>query len=416
MELYIHVPFCVRKCRYCDFLSFASDADTQKKYVDQLICEIKSIKRRGGEHFNCNTLCEKNLLGRTVETIFIGGGTPSLIQPSDIERIMDAVNKVFKVASDAEVTMEANPGTLTSESAIGYKRAGINRLSLGLQSASEEELKILGRIHTKEQFLRSFNFAREAGFDNINVDLMSALPGQSEKSWQETLRFVCELSPEHISAYSLIVEEGTQIYEEYGKMCEDLERYGDYDSMPKRLRTEYEGKRRLPDEKTDRNMYHDTKRILAEYGYGRYEISNYAKNGYRCRHNIGYWTGEEYLGIGLGASSLIDGKRFNVTRDFGRFMKYEDGDFAKGLQYEEIQDLSIREKMEEFMFLGLRLIKGISATEFEKRFGKSIDNVYGGAIEKLSKEGLLELRSNGNICLTEYGLDVSTYALAEFLF
>lgn len=425
MELYIHIPFCVRKCRYCDFLSFPAEICEQKRYVDQLVCEIKSLKYRRGVLQDDNACCRKNLSGRSLETIFIGGGTPSLLESSEIARILWAVREVFKVSPDAEITMEANPGTLTKESALGYRKSGINRLSLGLQSASEEELQLLGRIHTKEQFLQSYHAARWAGFENINVDLMSALPGQSEKSWQDTLDFVCSLEPEHISAYSLIVEEGTQLYEEYGKMCADLEKYGDYESMPQRLKLQYRGKKRLPDEKTDRNMYHYTKKILAEYGYERYEISNYAKAGYSCRHNIGYWTGEEYLGLGLGASSLIEGQRFHVTSDYERYMTCENDDFARGLQYEEIQNLSVKEKMEEFMFLGLRLTAGVNIGEFERKFGKSIESVYGKVIEKLSDEGLIEFscktddtpisEKNDNIRLTEYGLDVSTYALAEFL-
>ena len=275
MELYIHIPFCVRKCRYCDFLSFASDACVREKYVDQLIREIESIPEEDAGQCPENAAPRLNLTGRTVETIFIGGGTPSLLPPSAIERILAAVRQVFRVEPDAEITMEANPGTLTPDSAAGYRNAGVNRLSLGLQSASEEELRLLGRIHTREQFLQSFRAARDAGFDNINVDLMSALPGQSEESWQETLRFVCDLEPEHISAYSLIVEEGTPLYEEYGEMCADLEKYGDYASMPKRLQTKYEGCKCLPDEETDRNMYHHTKTTLAKLGYERYEWSLY---------------------------------------------------------------------------------------------------------------------------------------------
>ena len=436
MELYIHIPFCVRKCCYCDFLSSAAEPDVRERYVDQLIREIESIPEGGAGQCPGNAALKQNLAGRTVETIFIGGGTPSLLLPSAIERILAAVKQVFQVEPDAEITMEANPGTLTPESAAGYRRAGVNRLSLGLQSASEEELRLLGRIHTRDQFLQSFRAARATGFDNINVDLMSALPGQSEESWQETLRFVCDLEPEHISAYSLIVEEGTPLYEEYGEMCADLEKYGDYTSMPKRLQEKYEGRKRLPDEETDRSMYHHTKTILAARGYGRYEISNYARPGYACRHNIGYWTGVEYLGFGLGASSLVDGKRFQVMADLNRYMALAGEELAAGVQYEEIHELTRQEQMEEFMFLGLRLTGGVRTAEFERRFGVMMETVYGKVIERLSEEGLLErvetkkqnrfrVQNASNILppsqtdtyirLTEYGLDVSTYALAEFL-
>ena len=436
MELYIHIPFCVRKCRYCDFLSFAADPDVHEQYVDQLIREIEMIPSVDAGCNSGSSALKRNLAGRMVETIFIGGGTPSLLPPATIERILAAVRQAFRVEPDAEITMEANPGTLTPESAAGYRQAGVNRLSLGLQSASEEELRLLGRIHTRGQFLQSFRAARDAGFDNINVDLMSALPGQSEESWQETLRFVCGLEPEHISAYSLIVEEGTPLYEEYGEMCADLERYGDYVSMPKRLQAKYEGRKHLPDEETDRNMYHHTKTILAKRGYERYEISNYARPGYACRHNIGYWTGAEYLGLGLGASSLANGKRFQVTADLKRYLAFTKEELAAGVQYEEIHELSRQERMEEFMFLGLRLTGGVRMEEFERRFGVPMEVVYGDVIERLSEEGLLEQaetekkeflctinapkyllsdKTDRQIRLTEYGLDVSTYALAEFL-
>ena len=301
LELYLHIPFCVRKCAYCDFLSFPAEKEIQKQYVNCLIEEIRQFD-----------LAEDYV----VSTIFYGGGTPSVLEGSEIMRIMQAIRERFPdIREDAEITIECNPGTLTEEKLQIYQKAGINRLSLGLQSADQEELKLLGRIHTYNQFKENFYLARRIGFANINVDLMSALPGQSEESWQETLRFVCDLEPEHISAYSLIVEEGTPLYEEYGEMCADLEKYGDYASMPKRLQTKYEGCKCLPDEETDRNMYHHTKTTLAKLGYERYEISNYARPGYACRHNIGYWTGVEYLGLGLGASSLVGGKRSEVTAD-----------------------------------------------------------------------------------------------------
>ena len=408
MELYIHIPFCVRKCRYCDFLSFASDACVREKYVDQLIREIESIPEEDAGQCPENAAPRLNLTGRTVETIFIGGGTPSLLPPSAIERILAAVRQVFRVEPDAEITMEANPGTLTPDSAAGYRNAGVNRLSLGLQSASEEELRLLGRIHTREQFLQSFRAARDAGFDNINVDLMSALPGQSEESWQETLRFVCDLEPEHISAYSLIVEEGTPLYEEYGEMCADLEKYGDYASMPKRLQTKYEGCKCLPDEETDRNMYHHTKTTLAKLGYERYEISNYARPGYACRHNIGYWTGVPYLGLGLGASSYLDGCRFTVNPDMKQYLEEKPGMFA------DIEKLTKKDMEEEFFYVGLRMTAGVSLSEFERRFGISAKEVYPGLMETFVKEKAARFEGD-RFVLTDYGLDVSNYIMAQFL-
>lgn len=403
LELYLHIPFCVRKCAYCDFLSFPAEKEIQKQYVSCLIEEIRQFD-----------LAEDYV----VSTIFFGGGTPSVLEGSEIMRIMQAIRERFPdIREDAEITIECNPGTLTEEKLQIYQKAGINRLSLGLQSADQEELKLLGRIHTYNQFKENFYLARRIGFANINVDLMSALPGQSEESWQETLRFVCDLEPEHISAYSLIVEEGTPLYEEYGEMCADLEKYGDYASMPKRLQTKYEGCKCLPDEETDRNMYHHTKTTLAKLGYERYEISNYARPGYACRHNIGYWTGVEYLGLGLGASSLVGGKRFQVTADLNRYLVFTKEELAARAQYEEIHELSRQERMEEFMFLGLRLTGGVRTAEFERRFGVAMEAVYGEVIERLLKEGLLEasVQTDSHIRLTEYGLDVSTYALAEFL-
>lgn len=384
MELYIHIPFCVRKCRYCDFLSFSSDACVREKYVDQLIREIESIPEEDAGQCPENAALRLNLTGRTVETIFIGGGTPSLLPPSAIERILAAVRQVFRVEPDAEITMEANPGTLTPDSAAGYRNAGVNRLSLGLQSASEEELRLLGRIHTREQFLQSFRAARDAGFDNINVDLMSALPGQSEESWQETLRFVCDLEPEHISAYSLIIEEGT----------------------PFASRT-----LSLPDEDTEYNMYEATAQILREYGFEQYEISNYAKKGRECRHNVGYWIRQDYLGFGLGASSLYGKERFANTQDMKKYL--ENSRTSEKIREKE-PPLTREDEMAEFMFLGLRMTRGISKAEFERQFGSEIDAIYGDVLRKYKSMGLL-LEENGRIFLSREGIHVSNSVMADFL-
>ena len=382
MELYLHMPFCVRKCAYCDFLSFPSGAETQRMYAKRLMKDIDVMGKRYGEI--------------PVETIFIGGGTPSVPDSALIVEIMEHVRHAFHVADGAEISMEANPGTVTREKLTDYRKAGINRLSFGLQSANDRELKLLGRIHTWAEFLESFTLARECGFANLNIDLMSALPGQTCESWKETLSRVTDLDPEHISAYSLIIEEGTPFGERYGSE---------------------EGRKLLPDEDSEREMYHETKRFLKDCGYERYEISNYARPGYACRHNIGYWTGVEYLGLGLGASSLAGGKRFQVTADLNRYLTFTKEELAAGAQYEEIHEVSRQERMEEFMFLGLRLTGGVCTAEFERRFGVTMEAVYGEVIERLLKEGLLEAsaQTDSHIRLTEYGLDVSTYALAEFL-
>ena len=268
LELYIHIPFCVKKCDYCDFLSAPADRRMQKAYVDALLREIQGYGHPEG----------KNAAFPTVSSVFIGGGTPSILEGSDIGRIMDQARENFRISPDAEITIETNPGTLTAKKLQAYRNAGINRLSLGLQSADERELRVLGRIHTYEEFLESYRLARQAGFSNINVDLMFAIPGQTCEGWLRNLRTVAELEPEHISAYSLIVEEGTPFADR------ELD---------------------LPDEDTEYRMYEDTAAVLAEYGYRQYEISNYAKPGYSCRHNIGYWNRTQYLGLGLGAASLI---------------------------------------------------------------------------------------------------------------
>ena len=393
MELYIHIPFCVRKCRYCDFLSFASDACVREKYVDQLIREIESILEEDAGQCPENAAPRLNLTGRTVETIFIGGGTPSLLPPLAIERILAAVRQVFRVEPDAEITMEANPGTLTPDSAAGYRNAGVNRLSLGLQSASEEELRLLGRIHTREQFLQSFRAARDAGFDNINVDLMSALPGQTMESWEDTLEKVIALEPEHISAYSLILEEGTRFYHWYQE--------GKFDS----------GEWKLPSEEEEYRMGEWTIERLAKAGMERYEISNYARTGQECRHNLGYWDRVEYLGIGAGASSLLRNRRFSHIRNRKTYIEaiHE----KQPIETEE-ELLSEESQMEEFMYLGLRKVNGISKEKFERTFQKPISEVYGTVIEHFQAEHLLECKGD-RIFLSRRGMDVSNYVLAEFL-
>lgn len=406
LGLYLHIPFCERKCLYCDFLSFPASQETRSLYAKRLSEEIRACGRRAG------------MRERMVDTIFIGGGTPSLLLQEEAEALLEAVRSSFQVAADAEITMEANPGSLGRAAAGRLRRAGVTRLSLGLQSACDGELARLGRIHTCRAFLESFDGAREAGFDNLNVDLMSGLPGQAAESFRKTLALTARLGPEHISAYSLIIEEGTPFYETYGAMKADLERYGEWEDIPPRRRAAYPGTLPLPGETAERGMYHMTKEFLMEQGYGRYEISNYAKNGRECRHNIRYWTGSDYLGLGLGAASLMDGVRFTVTRSLEEYLGQTREDFELGRQYRETHTLSVREKMEEFMFLGLRLTRGVEAAGFSRRFGQSLESVYGRACADLMGNGLLAAAGEGEgkrYYLTERGLDVSNYALAEFL-
>lgn len=379
LELYVHIPFCVRKCEYCDFLSAPAGADTQQEYVRNLLLEIEQKGVRCTDY--------------EVTTLFFGGGTPSILKAGWIADILDAIHRNFKVRKDAEITIECNPGTLTFEKLSIYKSAGINRISVGLQSASDAELRELGRIHTYEDFLRSYDLIRKKGFSNVNIDLMAALPGQTLKSYEQTLRRVLALKPEHISAYSLIIEEGTPFYEKY-----------EADEL---LREKGEKPQMLPSEETERLMYERTKELLLAHGYERYEISNYARRGYACRHNIGYWCRENYLGFGLGSASLLENERFHNTTDL---TDYLGGDY---LAYEQ-EKLDKKSQMEEFMFLGLRMTEGISTECFRQTFGLTVELVYGPVLEQQIADQLLK-KEDGRIFLTERGLDVSNYVMAQFL-
>lgn len=378
MELYLHIPFCVRKCDYCDFLSFPTGVEEKEQYVQELIKEIRSWKDRGDV---------------SVSSVFIGGGTPSILKAEQIGRIMQAIKEEYDLEEDAEITMEANPGTLDSEKLAVCKEAGINRLSIGLQSAQNEELKLLGRIHTWEEFLESFSLARRVGFSNINVDLMSALPGQKEDTWEDTLQKVLALKPEHISAYGLIVEEGTPFFSRY---VEDLKRQeAGEDCLI------------LPSEEAERRMYQRTKEMLGQCGYERYEISNYAKQGKACRHNMGYWDRKEYKGFGLGAASLLKEIRYVNNSSLNEYLN---GHWT----LEEAEALGKKEQMEEQMFLGLRMMRGVSEAAFAKKYGISVDAVYGDVLKKMCGQELL-WRKDGWIRLTEKGIDISNYVLSHFL-
>lgn len=345
-----------------------------------MIQEIQSYQELSGEY--------------EVQTIFLGGGTPSLLTPEQIEKIFTTIYHIFSVNENAEITMEMNPGTVAIEKLRAMKAAGVNRLSIGLQSAQNEELKMLGRIHTYEEFLETWRLTEQAGFKNRNIDLMSALPGQTMESYEDTLSKVLALEPEHISAYSLILEEGTVFYDWYEK--------GKLDR----------GAWKLPSEEEEYAMGELTIQRLAEAGMHRYEISNYAKPGKECRHNLGYWDRVEYLGIGAGSSSLIKGERFDHIRDRKAYIeKIRNGEPI--LIDREI--LSVESQMEEFMYLGLRKIEGVSRTDFQNYFGKNVDDVYGEILDKLEEEQLLEF-SGDRIRLTHRGMDVSNCVLAEFLF
>lgn len=418
LSLYVHIPFCKAKCNYCDFLSFGGcDYSWQKQYVSALCKEIDAFEFVAQEY--------------TVKTIFFGGGTPSFMDASLVDQILKKIYEVFQVEDTAEITLEGNPDSLTKDKLLQYRRAGINRISIGLQSANDELLRTLGRVHNYDQFIAAYSSARQAGFTNINVDLMSGLPGETKESYVRTLAKVVELQPEHISAYSLIVEEGTPLSEN-----DDLLEL-------------------IPSEEVDRQLYAKTKILLKNSGYNRYEISNYAKQGYECRHNMVYWTGGEYLGFGLGASSYLmieldeehcEKIRFrgveNMDEYIGRFSRCEgmkedaysdtyhyyeamnldeelvdEGnallEFVRDF-YKDLQFLKRKDEMEEFMFLGLRCTNGVSKQEFKRRFHVEIESVYGNIIQKYIERNLL-LEQDGRIYLSDAGIDVSNVVMAEFM-
>lgn len=381
MELYIHIPFCVKKCDYCDFLSFAADEQTQKSYVAALQKELAFYGAKYKDH--------------RITTIFIGGGTPSWLKEDYMQAIMETVYHYFSVEQDAEITIECNPGTITEHKFEVYRRIGINRLSIGLQSVHNEELKILGRIHTFEQFLKTYDMARKHGFSNINIDLMSSLPGQTPEIFCDSLYQVLKLKPEHISVYSLIIEKGTPFYELYR-----------FDAVRQAAGMQTES---LPTEEEEYQTTKMTQHILKEAGYHWYEISNFAKPGYECRHNIGYWKRVDYLGVGLGASSLIDNVRYSNTRDLYTYLSVP----ADSL-HETAAQITRNEQMEEFMFLGLRMRDGFYRDEFTQAFGIPIEAVYGDALNHLQQEELL-LKREGRIYLTDKGMDLNNYVVAQFM-
>lgn len=409
LELYIHIPFCVRKCNYCDFLSFPAGKEVVERYVRALEEEIHRTGeavygqngRPGETVYSQNGRPEEAVYGRAgggktevrpgsapkISTVFVGGGTPSVLEPEQIRSLFSCLRESFLLEADAEISMEANPGTLNREKLSACREAGINRLSLGLQSADDGLLQTLGRIHTWEQFLYNYQDARQAGFRNINIDLMSSLPGQSLENYVKTLETVTALEPEHISSYSLILEEGTPFF-----ASEEI-------------------RRQLPDENTDREMYEKTKEILHEKGYERYEISNYAKPGFACRHNLGYWDEVPYLGLGLGASSYYKNARFSNGTDIRTYMEKPFVPFLGRNDYECCDEKS---RMEDYMIFGLRKMAGVSLSRFEKEFGTAAEEIYGGVIDRYVGMGLLVLEGD-RLRLTDAGIDVSNRIFEDFL-
>lgn len=373
ISLYIHIPFCAQKCLYCDFPSFARKDHLRKDYIEALNKEIISLREK---HNNLE-----------INTIFIGGGTPSVLEANELECLLKEVAKL-NMAKDIEYSMECNPGNLTEEKLEVMKKYGVNRISMGLQAKQDNLLKGLGRIHNYKTFKENFLLAKKVGFNNINVDLMFGLPNQRLNEWEETLREIISLEPAHISAYSLIIEEGTAFYNLYEN-----------------------DKLKLPTEEEERKMYHLAKKILEENGFNQYEISNYAKEGKECRHNLAYWNMDNWIGVGSAAASYINGKRI---KNISSVEEYINSIKDKGEAVEEIINNSKNDNMEEFMFMGLRKINGIDENEFKNRFSMNINDVYGEILNKYIGKGLL-IRESGRIFLSEKGIEISNVIMADFL-
>lgn len=363
-SLYVHVPFCIKKCLYCDFNS-CSNNELQDDYIDKLIIEIEKIK------------------ANKLKTIFVGGGTPTILSMYNTEKLLIALKRF----NPDEYTFEANPGTINEEKLLLLKKYGVNRLSIGLQAWQDSLLVKLGRAHNLHDFLEGYNAARKAGFNNINIDLMFGIPDQNMENWKETIKNVKEINPEHISCYSLIIEEGTPFKKLYD-----------------------ENKLNLVDEETERDMYHYAINELKKSGYEHYEISNFSKKGFECMHNITYWKLDEYLGIGAGAHSFAENKRFSNIRNISQYIK---GVIENNI-IEECTTQTYNDLISEYMFLGLRMVEGISKRAFKKRFGEAIENIYGNEINSLTEKGLLT-QNKDNLKLTPIGIDFSNQVFVEFL-
>lgn len=366
ISFYIHIPFCGSKCLYCDFLSYSGREKYISAYVKALIAEIKAFKTDS-----------------RVISVFFGGGTPSVIDEHYTAEIMAAIRDNFRLSADAEITTEANPGTVTEDKLKAYRACGINRISFGVQAMQDRLLKRIGRIHTAKQAAESVRLARSVGFDNINCDLMFSLPEQTCNDFLESIDEVTALGVTHISAYSLIIEEGTPFYDKFES--------GEFAPV---------------DEDEDRKMYHEAVKLLAQKGFDRYEISNFAQKDRQCRHNLVYWYRGDYKGFGLGASSLVNEVRYKNTEDFYTYIN--------GNNNMEKEILTVKDMQEEFMFLGLRCDKGVSESDFKRSFGKDIDSVYGKPLAELAKQGLIT-RKNDRIALTERGFDIANMVFVEFM-
>ena len=363
--LYVHIPFCIKKCKYCDFNSFSACQKDKAVYLDSLFSEMEKYR------------------GKLVDTVFIGGGTPTSLSDEDLERLLENIQKIFKLSETCEFTIEANPKTLTKEKLKVLKKCGVNRISIGVQSFNDNELLKLGRVHTGAEAEETINLAKKY-FDNISIDLMCAIPDQTKESFLENLEKAFSLNTKHISCYSLILEEGTPLFEEAEK-----------------------GNLNLPDEDSEREIYEIAQKEMEKYGYIQYEISNFAKPGFESKHNLKYWECKEYIGVGLSAHSYIDGVRFSNTDDFSSYIK---GEFLK----EEKEVLSKEDQMSEFMFLGLRMTDGVSKTEFKTRFSEDLEEIFQKPLIKFKKLGMIEEKSD-RICLSKKAVSVSNQIMCEFI-
>ena len=371
LGIYIHIPFCKRKCNYCDFVSFSGKQKLIEQYINSLKKEISN--------------CKVNKENYLVETIYFGGGTPSYIESKFIIDILQIIKQKFNISKNPEITIEANPGTVDKQKLQDYYNAGINRISFGLQSTKSDLLKLVGRIYSYSSFLDAYNSAREIGFKNINVDLMIGLPVQTIEDVQKDLERIIKLKPEHISVYSLIVEEGTVIEQKIS----NKELY-------------------LPSETLERKMYWKVKEELEKQGYIHYEISNFAKQGYESKHNMSCWNQEEYIGFGLAAHSYINNERYSNTMDFEEYFDWPEN--SKIIHEEQAKD----DKMKEFMLLGLRKIEGIKISEFKNKFVENPIYLYRESLSKLVTQGLIEIDID-NIKLTNTGIDLANLVWEEFV-
>lgn len=378
MELgvYVHIPFCVRKCYYCDFISYSNKFEMQEEYIKKLIKEIEDNK----------DLLKNN----EITTIYIGGGTPSSLKPELIKNVLDKICEVANIKNKekVEITIEVNPGTVTKNNLQLYKNCGINRLSIGLQSTNDKILNEIGRIHNYEEFLDTYNWAVEAGFSNINVDLMLGLPTQTISDLKESLEKIVNLkpAPKHVSVYSLIIEEGTEIEKKISK-----------------------GELQLPEEADERNQYKYTKNYLEINGYKHYEISNFAKSGYESKHNMNCWEQKQYVGFGLAAHSYINGCRYSNTCDLEEYISKESKDVKTIHEEQTLEDMQ-----KEYMLLGLRKIDGVSVSKFKEEFGENPIYLFRNELQKLVENGLLVVDLD-NIRLTNKGLDFANLVWEEFV-